>query len=273
MPRYLPSVAASWVGSTNIGNMRGGIAEPRLELGPVEAFGVGALDVGGAEGLGIVLALSIVPLEPALRSFRRSKLELTKVPRLMRWVRLGAAPLYTWVWGWATICSPSASIRPVHLVAAGAQARELRLPALDGLVVGRARALVFCCSTQRSKSAERQGDHPHPHVGVGQPAELGALPPVLTGLVGLQVPGVDPAGHRVPLAVQLGDPERVDDVAGGDVEPDLLAGRDHHLVGRDERKAVVTGDRRVVELPPPLLPGDVDDQRILRFGVDVEEHA
>ena len=113
-----------------------------------------------------------------------------------------------------------------------------------------------------------EGDDLHPHVGVAEPAELGALPGVDAGLPGLEPPRVHAARHHVALAVELGHPERVDDVAARAADQHVGVGGDHHLAAGDDRcrghaRHVVTADRavggdRVVVLPPPLLPGDVD---------------
>ena len=112
----------------------------------------------------------------------------------------------------------------------------------------------------------RQRDGADAHVGVREPAELGALTPVLTGVVRLERDAGDTTGHRVALAVQGGDPERVDDVTRADAHLDGLPGRDHDLVrGHD----ALVG---VAELPPPLLPDDVDDKRVVG-GLGEVEHG
>ena len=64
-------------------------------------------------------------------------------------------------------------------------------------------------------------------------------------------------GHGVLLAVERGDPERVDDVARGDGERDRLAGGDHQVVGGDDVVLAVAVDV-VAVLPPPLLTDDRD---------------
>ena len=62
------------------------------------------------------------------------------------------------------------------------------------------------------------------------------------------------AGNRVLLAREVRDPERVDDVGGGERQEDRRVDRDVHLVRGGEAGGLVG----VVVLPPPLLPGDVD---------------
>ena len=81
------------------------------------------------------------------------------------------------------------------------------------------------------------------------------------------------AGDHVALEQELGHPECVDDIIGGQVELDRLPGRD--LKHRQRPLAPhVAGVRhvvlRVVELPAPLEPEHVHDHRRLgRQGVDV----
>src|SRR5690606_13920532 len=121
----------------------------------------------------------------------------------------------------------------------------------------------------------RQGDHPLPHVGVRQAAELGALPDVGAGLVGVDHQRVDATGHRVHLAVQRRDPERVDDVVRGDLEVHVDPGGDHQVVGGDDvalaEGAVAVGV--VLVLPPPLLADDPDREVVLVDLLDVEQRA
>ena len=69
---------------------------------------------------------------------------------------------------------------------------------------------------------------------VGQAAELGALAEVHARVVGFDLPRGVEAGAGVTLAVERRDPERVDDVAGGDEQLDLFAGRDDHLTRGDD---------------------------------------
>ena len=140
--------------------------------------------------------------------------------------------------------------------------------------------------------AERHGLHLHP--GVRKAAELGALAEVDARLIGGDLPVGDATWDGVALAVQGRNPVTVDDVAAGDLEFDLLTGRDHQLVGRDDvgrREVAWIGQVDAIEpvevvavLPPPLLadyhhrrlPGGrltVDGQRhgIVLAGVEVGE--
>ena len=81
---------------------------------------------------------------------------------------------------------------------------------------------------------ERHDPDAREHVGVVAPAQLGALALVGAGLRGLEPGLVDVAGDGVHLAAERGDPPRVGDVVGGDVERDGHADRhDHLLVGED----------------------------------------
>ena len=127
----------------------------------------------------------------------------------------------------------------------------------------------------------RQRDRLHAHPRVGQAAELGALAEVDAGVVGLDLPRLVAAGHRVAFAVERGDPERVDDVARRHDEPNVFAGRHHQLARRHEIGlfAVELVDLGVVargvvaevvaELPPPLLADD-DDGHVFLLDVLVE---
>ncbi len=100
-----------------------------------------------------------------------------------------------------------------------------------------------------------QSHRVHAHVGVAQAAELGARSCEAAHLVGLDDPGVHPARDGVALAVEPGDPERVDDVAGGRVELHVAAHRNDHLAGSDEVRlgGSVGAVEEVLVLPPPLL--------------------
>ena len=105
------------------------------------------------------------------------------------------------------------------------------------------------------------GDDFHAHVGVRQATELGALTGVDARLVGFDAVRLHTAGDHVALAVQLRDPPRVDDVAAGATNEHRRADRDDHLAGGDDdvgdaAAAVLHG---IVDFPPPLLTGDVDD--------------
>src|SRR5690606_10062540 len=86
---------------------------------------------------------------------------------------------------------------------------------------------------------------------------------------------VDATGHRVHLAVQRRDPERVDDVVRGDLEVHVDPGGDHQVVGGDDvalaEGAVAVGV--VLVLPPPLLADDPDREVVLVDLLDVEQRA
>ena len=106
-------------------------------------------------------------------------------PRLAKWVRFGAAP--------ATRAAPSmpSSSRNASLPPGPATrwhceqvVRNSSMPCLGQLAGGHRRALELVRLPRRVVGLG-QGDHAHPHVGVGQAAELGALAAVHAGLVGL----------------------------------------------------------------------------------------
>ena len=84
-----------------------------------------------------------------------------------------------------------------------------------------------------------------------------------------QTDRVDAAGDHVALAVEPRDPPAVDDVATGAAHEHVGARRDDHLPARDDRRVDATAARlrRVVDLPPPLLAGDVDEALgVVRLG-------
>ena len=54
------------------------------------------------------------------------------------------------------------------------------------------------------------------HRGVGQATELGAKPLVDAGLIDIDLEGVDPAGYQIHLAVDLGNPDAVNHIGGGE---------------------------------------------------------
>jgi len=120
----------------------------------------------------------------------------------------------------------------------------------------------------------RERDGFHAHVGVREPAELRALTGVDTRFVCLESQRVDAAWHGVTLAVQRGNPIRVDDVAARLAQEHLGAGRHHELSGRDDRLRdapfVLHG---VVVFPPPLLASHVDDELGVVGARQVEDHA
>ena len=100
------------------------------------------------------------------------------------------------------------------------------------------------------------------HVRVAAAAELGALALVDAEAVRLEPGLVRVAGDRVELAAELGDPPRVRDVLGADVEGHRgVDGDDHLLVGVGVvlRVGVAVG---VGVAPEVLLAVDVDVQRL-----------
>ena len=187
------------------------------------------------------------------------------MPRLIRWVRLGAAPEYTWVWGWATICSPSAFLSPSTWWQLAHRLLNWASPAERQLVGRASAAFAFWLRDPAFEVVRGERDDPHAHVGVGQAAELGALAPVLAGVrrpggsTGCTRPGT---ASRLPLSFGI--------------QNEWMTSREVMLrctgrpAGMTISLAVTSGRpsspamRRVVELPPPLLAEHVDDQRVLR---------
>ena len=119
----------------------------------------------------------------------------------------------------------------------------------------------------------------HPHTGVGQAAELGALPEVDALLVGGDLPVGDAARDGVTLAVQRRDPVAVDHVAAGDLELDLLTDRDHQLVGGNDvggrqvacvREVDALEATEVVAVFPPPLLADHDHLGFPHRGLAVD---
>ena len=96
------------------------------------------------------------------------------------------------------------------------------------------------------------------HVGVRRAAELGTLAVVLPRHVGGQRDARHGPGDGVALASELRDPEAVDDVGAGDLEAHRAAGREMEVARRGHPEI------RILELPPPLVPDDLDPERVLR---------
>ena len=115
---------------------------------------------------------------------------------------------------------------------------------------------------------ERQPDHAGEHVGVVAPAQLGALALVDHAVLTLgdrverdPEPGlVRVAGHAVRLAAELGDPPRVHDVLGLDVERHGHADRHVHVVVGVH--ALLTLDVGIDEAPRILLADHADVEEI-----------
>jgi hypothetical protein len=103
--------------------------------------------------------------------------------------------------------------------------------------------------------------HPDAHVGVSQAAELGALPE--DGLafgcrfVGFEVEVGQLAGDNVAFAVEGRHPEAVDDVGRRHRQVHLGVGGDVEFVGGVQGSPVGAERLHVLELPPPLVAGNV----------------
>src|SRR5947209_1170953 len=101
------------------------------------------------------------------------------------------------------------------------------------------------------------GDDHERHVRVLQAAELRALPAIEAGLVRFDPEFVDAAGNEIALAVQVRDPEAVDDVARIEAQQDGRVDGDVDLVRVDD--LLVRRQRvGILHFPPPLMPGDLD---------------
>ena len=100
---------------------------------------------------------------------------------------------------------------------------------------------------------------------MAQAAKLGALASENAGLVGFKANGVDTPRNHIALAVEARDPPGVDDIAARTSHEHFRASFDHHLAGGDNGlfDTATTVLDRVVNFPPPLLAGDVNNA----FGV------
>ena len=101
------------------------------------------------------------------------------------------------------------------------------------------------------------------HVGVLKAAELSALPPEDAGLVGLKPDRGDVSGNQIAFPLEVRRPKAMNDVARRDFQDDGTIDRKVKLVGRHgaaARYRVLVGD-----LPPPLMPGDLDRDRAQRM--------
>ena len=112
----------------------------------------------------------------------------------------------------------------VHLMAAGAVGGEHFLALGRHGVLGRLCRVLLLVGDPCVEVVLRQRHGLHPHVRMGQAAELGALAIVNADGVGFEVEGVIAVRDRVTLAVELRDPERVDDITAGDPDknPELV---------------------------------------------------
>jgi hypothetical protein len=104
-------------------------------------------------------------------------------------------------------------------------------------------------------------------------AVLGALPAVDAGPVGLEPGDVRRPRYEVELALEGRHPQAVDDVTRPKAKPDSTTDRDMQLVGRAQHRVA-----SVVEFPPPLVRGHVNDQRVGRgsrqhAAEDAQRHA
>ena len=93
---------------------------------------------------------------------------------------------------------------------------------------------------------------------MGQAAELGALADVLAGLVGLDGERVLRPGTASRLPLSAGTQKQWMTSRDVIVERDLLAGRDHEVVGGDDVVELAVVVDVVAVLPPPLLADDLD---------------
>src|ERR671922_2024326 len=110
------------------------------------------------------------------------------------------------------------------------------------------------------------GDHPEPHVGVGQAAVLLAQAEVGARRGRLDVQRVRPSGDQVLLPGQPGDRERVVHVLRSQVDGHRAPGGDVDLVGGDHAEV------GILDLPPPLVAGHVDlEDLALGPGGEVED--
>ena len=108
------------------------------------------------------------------------------------------------------------------------------------------------CGDPAVEVLARLGDHQQAHVGVLQTAELGALAAIDAGLVGLDHEDVRTVRQGVELAVQVGDPEAVDDVGRQQPQLDLFTDGNVDLVGHGDPLVPI------LRRPPELVPDDVD---------------
>ena len=111
----------------------------------------------------------------------------------------------------------------------------------------------------------RLRDDPEPHVGVGDPTVLLALAQVDARLVRLDRQMAGSPGLQVLGAGKTRHPEAVDDVLGRERDVYGAASRDVNLVGCDHAQ------RRVFDMPPPLVAGDGYLQDVARRLVSQRE--
>jgi hypothetical protein len=122
--------------------------------------------------------------------------------------------------------------------------------------------LLLLLSEPRVELGRRHGLDGGDHARVAATAEDRALAAVDAGLGDLE-PGVAVvAGDRLELAAELGDPPRVHDVLGDDVQRHgRVRGDDHLLVGVGRSEAVGFARAGIDELPDVLAADHVDVER------------
>src|SRR5918996_2195835 len=234
------------------------VAQPGLEIRPVELAVVVGADLVGLDN---VVAVQVLPEVECRAGEGTPAGEVRQVGGLVGHQLLGAvAPLLE-------VVVVDAPCQVAHRALGGEQ-----VGAGPGLVVGGHVGLVLLVLEPGLELVGRQGDHALAHVTVRQPAVLGALAHVGAGLVGVDGERVRAPGYGVLLAVELGDPERVDHVAGRDLQAHVLARGDDQVVGGEHvvvcELAVAIGV--VGELPPPLLAGHLDGEVVVGV-LDVQQ--
>src|SRR5207302_3838297 len=129
--------------------------------------------------------------------------------------------------------------RSLDGVAPRARAREERIPSDGGLRVVQEVRLFHRVSRPRRVVALRVRDDRDEHVGMAVAAELEALSFVCPRLVRLDPERGVMSRHRVLLAAEVRDPERVDDVLRCELQLDLLTDRDIELLAGLKRSTVL----------------------------------
>ena len=210
MPRGWPSVGPSSSGSVYIGFFSGALRSHSRRSTGVEALGGDALEVAAPRTPPAAASHTTVAAR------RGEQVERRPGERVARHQvgQVGRRPGVHVVLGVGDHRVAVGVDQAVDLVAARALRDEHRL-ALGGQGARppAPRTSASWLAFHVSKSSAVEGDDLHPHVGVRQPAELGALAGVDPRLVGLQAQRLDAPGHHVALAVEPRDPEAVDHVA------------------------------------------------------------
>ena len=204
----------------------------------------------------------------------RSNEPPAKVVRLMRWVRLGAAPATTWAAAFGGRERLAVGVGRARRPGGSGRTAAMKVvsPGRATSSVGVGGVLQLVRHPRVPVGLGRQRDHAHAHVGVGQAAELGALAPVLARLVGLACAAAgrgrarrracrSAAGiqnewmtSRLVIDSWTGLP------AGITISPEVT-------IGSPSASLSV----RVVELPPPLLADDGDLEGVGRPLGQVED--